>query len=75
MIKAQGHLPIRKFGDKQIEVFVKVMRRLFREQDDEAKKILYLSLLQEVRVFPDKLILKGSKLGMLAMVSKTKEGT
>ncbi len=75
MIKAQGNLPIRKFGDKQIEVFVKVMRRLFREQDDEAKKILYLSLLQEVRVFPDKLILKGSKLGMLAMVSKTKEGT
>ncbi|MGR5150858.1 recombinase family protein [Photobacterium swingsii] len=75
LIKSQGRLPIRTFGEKQIDVFVKVMRQLIKEQNDESKKILYFGLIQEVKVFPESVTLKGSKLGLLAMVSKTKEGT
>ena len=74
-IKAQGRLLLRKFGEKQIDNFVGVIRRVFKELDNDSKKALYLNLLKEVRVYPNKITISGSKLGMLNMVSKTKEGT
>ena len=76
-LKAQNHLPLRKFGEKRIEAFVEAIRRLVREQNEEAKKVLFSQLLSEVRVYSNKNELKvsGSNLGLLSMVSKTKTGT
>ncbi|TOP15196.1 hypothetical protein CGH21_25510, partial [Vibrio parahaemolyticus] len=74
-IKSQDRLPIRRFGEKHVEVFSSSIVELIQTKDEEAKKVLFSNLLRDVTVYADNIVMSGSKLKMLSMVSKMKGGT
>ncbi len=73
--EAQSRLPLKNFGEKQIDVFIVTLRQMISELDEEAKKVLFSQVLGEVKVHSDRVLLSGSKLALLSLVSKTKAGT
>ncbi|TON44958.1 hypothetical protein CGH56_24990, partial [Vibrio parahaemolyticus] len=44
-IKSQDRLPIRRFGEKHVEVFSSSIVELIQTKDEEAKKVLFSNLL------------------------------
>ena len=74
-INKRINLKILKFGINKTKIFCESINKFFKQADDETLKALLLAMVKEIRVYSDKLVLKGSKFQLVNIASKAKAGT
>lgn len=67
-------LPVMKFGKKQIKGFVQACEKVLLGGNEEAIKALLLSLIKDIKVYENKVELRGGYLPLLASVANNKAG-
>lgn len=76
ILKKQSSLPVKKFGDKQINKFISEIKKLLLAPENKAILKRYLSaIIEKITVYDDKAIITGSKLNLAILTSKEKGGT
>jgi hypothetical protein len=76
ILKKQTSLPVKKFGDKQINKFISEMRKLLLAPENKALLKRYLSaIIEKITVYNDKAIITGSNLNLAILASKEKGET
>jgi hypothetical protein len=69
-------LPVKKFGDKQINKFISEMRKLLLAPENKALLKRYLSaIIEKITVYNDKAIITGSNLNLAILASEEKGET
>jgi vacuolar-type H+-ATPase subunit D/Vma8 len=74
-ISQRAHLPIWKFGDAKIELFVKAVKKVLFSEDRTLTKSFLRATIDRIEVSSSKMEVIGSKMGMINAISKTKMGT
>ena len=73
-IDRKSSLPLMNFGKNHIDNFVRACEKVLLGGNVEATKALLIATVKEIRVYEDKLVLKGGKLQLLANVANNKKG-
>ena len=74
-IKQRAHLPIWKFGDAKIQLFVKAVRKVLFSKDRTLTKSFLRATIDRIDVRSTEIEIVGSNMAMINAISKTKMGT
>jgi len=75
-LKRSSSLPIFKFGEGKVELFLKQFKRaIFESNNPELVKSYLMCVIDRIEVTSDKALIKGGKVQLMETISKTKMGT
>lgn len=74
-ITQRAHLPIWKFGDAKIQLFVKAVKNVLFSEDRTLTKSFLRATIDRIDASSTKIEVIGSNMGMINAISKTKMGT
>ena len=74
-VKRCSQLPIKKFGDNQIDAFVTATKKVLTVNKLEAAKQLLLNIVEKIEVCSDRIEIHGENFILVEYISKMKMGT
>lgn len=75
-LKRSTSLPIFKFGEKKVELFLKKFKRtLIENNNSELTKSYLLTVIDKIEVTRGEILIKGGKVKLMEAISKTKSGS